>query len=170
MTTVEPALVLKTSLLPKGELPKAFLERYVPVAGNNARRCAQCPLIANKTDAELACKVFEEFTDIATANRFDLNDGPLRFECFRQCLAGQARAHWDVAVNNQADDTMASFEAAVVEWFANCFEPTAFHDQKQHFPQATKAHSMSVNENTSCQSTRDSGRTTSTRADAPVSG
>ena len=128
MTTVEPALALKTSLLPEGELPKAFLERYVPVAGNNARRRAQCPLITNETDAELACEVFEEFTDIATANRFDLNDGPLRFECFRQCLAGQARAHWDVAVNNQADDTMASFEAAVVEWFANYFEPTAFQD------------------------------------------
>ena len=78
------------------------------------------------TDAELACKVFEEFTDIATANRFDLNDGPLRFECFRQCLAGQAHAHWDVAVNNQANDMMPSFEAAVVEWFAKYFEPTAF--------------------------------------------
>ena len=59
-------------------------------------------------------------------------------------MAGQARAHWDVAVNNQADATMASFEAAVVEWFANYFEPTAFHDQKQHFLQAAKACSMSV--------------------------
>ena len=47
-------------------------------------------------------------------------------------------------MNNQADDTMASFEAAVVEWFANYFEPTAFHDQKQHFLQAAKAYSMSV--------------------------
>ena len=47
-------------------------------------------------------------------------------------------------MNNQADETMASFEAAVVEWFANYFEPAAFHDQKQCFPQATKAHSMSV--------------------------
>ena len=82
MTTVEPALVSKTSLLPKGELPKAFLERYVPVGGNNVRRRAQCPLITNETDAELACKVFEEFTDILTDNRFDLNTGPLRLECF----------------------------------------------------------------------------------------
>ena len=107
MKIVEPPLVLKTSLPAKGDMPKAFLERCVPVAGNNTRRRAQCPLIANKTDAELACEVFEEFTDIATANCFDLNDGPLRLEYFRQCLAGQARAHWDVAVNNQADDTMA---------------------------------------------------------------
>ena len=108
MTTVEPPLLLKTSLPPEGDLPKAFLERYVPVGGNNVRHRAQCPLITNKTNAELACKVFEEFTDIATVNRFDLNNGPLRFECFRQCLAGQARAHWDVAVNNQADDSDAS--------------------------------------------------------------
>ena len=111
MMTVEQALVLKTSLLPEGELPKAFLERYVPVGGNNVRRRAQCPLITNETDAELACKVFEVFVDIATANCFNLNTGPLRFKCIWQCLAGQARAHWDVAVNNQADDAMPSFEA-----------------------------------------------------------
>ena len=63
-------------------MPTAFLERCVPVAGNNVRRRAACPLITNETNAELACKVHEEFTDIATANRFDLNDGPLRFEFF----------------------------------------------------------------------------------------
>ena len=50
------------------------------MGGNNARHRAPCPLITNETDAKLACKVFEEFTDIATVNCFDLNDGPLRFE------------------------------------------------------------------------------------------
>ena len=144
MTTVEAPLTMKTSILPEGDLPKAFLERYVTVAGNNVRRRAHCPLIANETDAELACKVYEEFQDISSQNRFHLNTGALKFEYFRQCLAGQARAHWDVAANNQADESDASFSAAIVEWFANYFEPTAFHDQKQYFLQATKAFSMSV--------------------------
>ena len=79
MTTVEPPLLLKTSLPAKGDMPEAFLECCVPVGGNNVSRRAMCPLITNKTNAELACKVYEEFTDIATANRFDLNDGPLHF-------------------------------------------------------------------------------------------
>ena len=88
--------------------------------------------------------MYEEFQDISSQNRFHLNTGALKFKYFRQCLAGQARAHWDVAANNQADKTDASFSAAIVEWFANYFEPTAFHDQKQYFLQATKAFSMSV--------------------------
>ena len=90
-------------------------------------------MINNKIEPKLACKVYEEFQDICTEPRFHLDDGPLKFEYFRQCLAGQARAHWDVAVAAQANDDNAAFAAAIVTWFGNYFEPTSFHDQKQYF-------------------------------------
>ena len=144
MSTVEPPILLKTKL--PEFLPTVQLERYVTVAGNHVRRRARCPMINNENDPELACKVYEEFTDICGAERFDLNTGPLKFEFFRQCLAGQARAHWDVAVANQGGNGDNEFNAAITEWFSQYFEPTACHDQKQYFLQATKAYSMSVKE------------------------
>ena len=67
-------------------------------------------LISNQTDPELACKVMEEFNDIATATRLNLNTGELKFEFFRQCLGGAARSHWDVAVAAQAGQTNAEFK------------------------------------------------------------
>jgi hypothetical protein len=60
------------------------LERYVTVDGNNVRRRAQCPVITNEKDPELACKVYEEFSDICTDGRLHLNSGPLKFEFFHQ--------------------------------------------------------------------------------------
>ena len=144
MTSVDPPIVLKTKL--PDILPTVQLERSVNVGGNQVRRLAQCPLINNEIEPELACKVYEEFQDICTQPHFHLDDGPLKFEYFRQCLAGQARAHWDVAVAAQANDDNAAFAAAIVAWFGNYFEPTSFHDQKQYFLQATKAFSMNVKE------------------------
>ena len=144
MSSVEPPILLKTKLAEL--LATVQLERYVNVAGNNVRRRARCPMINNENDPELACKVYEEFTDICTAERFDLNTGALKFEFFRQCLAGQARSHWDVAVANQPANGLNDFDAAITEWFSQYFEPTACHDQKQYFLQATKAYSMSVKE------------------------
>ena len=137
MSSVEPPIQIKTKL--PDILPTVQLERYVTVGANHVRRRARCPLINNKVDPELACRVVEEFTDIATDSRLHLDTGALKFEFFRQCLAGQARSHWDVAAAAQPDTTNASFGAAQVVWFANYFEPTAFHDQKQYFLQATKA-------------------------------
>ena len=43
-------------------------------------------------------------------------------------------------------NTNNDFTSAVEQWFANYFEPTALHDQKQYFLQATKAFAMSVKE------------------------
>ena len=42
--------------------------------------------------------------------------------------------------------TNANFEAAIVEWFAGYFDPTAYHDQKEYLLGATKAYSMTVKE------------------------
>ena len=144
MSSVEPPIQIKTKL--PDILPTVQLERYVTVGANHVRRCARCPLINNEVDPELACRVVEEFMDIATDTRLHLDDGPLKFEFFRQCLSGQARAHWDVAAAAQADNSNAAFDAALVVWFSNYFKPTAFHDQKQYFLQATKAFSMTVKE------------------------
>ena len=144
MSIVEPPILLKTKL--PDLLPTVQLERYVNVGGNHVRRRARCPLINNENDAELACKVHEEFLDICTADRFDLNTGALKFEFFRQCMTGQARAHWDVAVANNPGGTDNDFNAAVTEWFAQYFEPTALHDQKQYLLNSTKPFAMSVKE------------------------
>ena len=144
MSSVEPPILLKTKL--PEILPTAQLERCVTVAGNHARRRARCPMINNENDPELACKVYEEFQDICTAERLDLNTGPLKFEFIRQCMTGQARAHWDVAVANAGGNGDNEFNEAIVEWFSQYFEPTAYHDQKQYFLQATKAFAMSVKE------------------------
>ena len=141
---VEGPIGLKTKL--PDILHTVQLERYVDVAGNAVRRRARCPLINNENEPELACRVYEEFVDVSGADRFNLNTGALKFEFFRQCMAGQARAYWDVAARNAGGATLANFETAVTEWFSNYFEPTAFHDQKQYFLQATKAYSMTVKE------------------------
>ena len=145
MTSIDPPLTLKTSL--PEHLYTVKLERYVTVANDNVRRRAACPIITNETDPEMACKVYEEFVDICTEHRLHLNTGVLKFEFFRQCLNGQARAHWDTIVAGLAganDD--AAFTQAITQWFSKYFEATAYHDQKQYFLSATKAYSMSVKE------------------------
>ena len=147
MTTVEDEtpLFLKTQLPEPSAMEHAQLERYVTdAAGNHVRRRARVLLVSNQTDPELACKVMEEFNNIATATRLNLNTGELKFEFFRQCLGGAARLHWDVAVAAQAGQTNAEFNAAIALWFGKHFEQTALHDQKQCFLQAKKAHAMSV--------------------------
>ena len=80
----EAPIGLKTKL--PDLLTTVQLERYVTVGGNQVRRRARCPLISEENDAELACRVYEEFVDICTQNRFHLNTGPLKFEYFCQCL------------------------------------------------------------------------------------
>ena len=140
----EGPLSLKTKLADL--LTTAQLERYVNVAGNQVRRRCRCPVIGNEQDPELACKVYEEFVDIATDHRLSLDTGPLKFEYFRQCLAGQARSAWDAAAAAQGGTTNANFQAAIVEWFTGHFDPTAYHDQKEYLLGATKAHSMTVKE------------------------
>ena len=145
MTTVDPPILLKSKL--PDLLTTVQLERYVvDAAGNNVRRRVRCPVISNESDPELACKVFEEFSDISADSHLDLSTGDLKFEFFRQCLGGSSRAHWDVAVNNQVGTTDADFTLAIAEWFAHYFDPTAYHDQQQYFLQATKAFSMTVKE------------------------
>ena len=144
MTTVEAPLLLKTRLQEPFSMQQ--LERFVTVAGHDVRRRARCPVISSEVDPELACKVYEEFVDISQATRLSLTTGPLKFEFFRQVLRGQARSYWDAIVPALAGDTNADFAAGIELWFGNYFEPTALHDQKQYFLQATKAYSMSVKE------------------------
>lgn len=144
MSSVEGPILLKTKLPDGVNLFMVQLERYVDVGGNAVRRRARCPLINNETDPELACKVYEEFIDICIDTRLHLNTGPLKFEFYRQCLNGQARAHWDVAATEVGGTTDANFTESVTAWFGQYFEPTAYHDQKQYLLQATKAYSMTV--------------------------
>ena len=144
MTTVEAPISLKT------KLPETFnnaqLERYVDVAGNNVRRRAKCPIMNNQSDPEMACRVYEEFVDICGEDRLHLSTGALKFEFWRQVLAGQARAHWDAIAAGLPGTTLAHFATGILAWFANYFEATAFHDQKQYFLQASKAYLMTVRE------------------------
>ena len=120
------------------------LERYVTVGANQVRRRARVPVIRDEIDPELPCKVYEEFLDVCKDERLQLNDGPLKFEFWRQCLLGQARSFWDAEVAAAAGTTDNDFTEAITCWFAKYFDPTAFHDQKQYFLNATKAFQMSV--------------------------
>ena len=142
MTTVDPPLTLKTNL--PDFLQTVKLERFVTVGADNVRRRAENPMITNETDAEYACRVYEEFVDICGNERLALNTGPLKFEYFRQCLAGQARANWDREAADVGGTTEANFTTCVTQWFGHYFEPTALHDQKQYLLTATKAYSMTV--------------------------
>ena len=90
MTTVEDKtpLFLKTQLPEPSAMEHAQLKRHMTdAAGNHVRRRARVLLVSNQTDPELACKVMEEFNDIAAPARLNLNTGELKFEFFRQCLA-----------------------------------------------------------------------------------
>ena len=143
MTTLEAPLYLKTKL--PDSLGTIQLERYITDAhGNHVRRRTRCPVMTNESDPELACKLYEEFCDLCRDTRLDLSTGPLKFEFFRQCLSGAARAKWDVAVAAGGAATNADFETAIAAWFTHYFEATAVHDQKEYFLCATKAFSMSV--------------------------
>ena len=114
MTSVDPPLTLKTNL--PEHLYTVKLERYVTVAGQQVRRRAACPIITNETDPEMACKVYEEFVDICTEHRLHLDTGVLKFEFYRQCLNGQASAHWDTIVAGLAGATdNAAFSQAITQ-------------------------------------------------------
>jgi hypothetical protein len=117
------------------------LERYIDVGGNQVRRRVHVPVITNENDPEMACKVYEEFRDAPGNGRHHLDTGVLKFEFFRQCLAGSSRSHWDAIVDALPDNSNNSFDAGIAEWFNKYFKTTAFHDQKQYFLQA-----MSVKE------------------------
>jgi hypothetical protein len=144
MATVDPPMTLKTNL--PDRLYTVQLERYVDVGGNQVCRRVHVPVITNKNDPEMACKVYEEFRDAAGDGRLHLDTGALKFEFFHQCLAGSTRSHWDAIVDTLPDNSNNSFDDGISQWFTRYFEPTAFHDQKQYFLQATKAYSMSVKE------------------------
>ena len=146
MSSTAP-ISLKTNVL--SSLETVSLERYVTVAGNQVRRRARIPFMNDEIDPELACRVYDEFCDVASASRLSLNSGTLKFEFWRQCLQGQARRHWDSIVPDLAGTTNANFLEGIEEWFAKCMDPTAFQDQKEYFLKATKAHSMSVKETAS---------------------
>ena len=144
MTSLEAPLLLKSRLT---DVSTIQLERYVLVAGNDVRRRAKCFIMTDELDPELACKVYEEFVDVATDNRLHLSTGPLKYEFFRQCLGGQARAHWDTIVHAQrGGQTLPNFNAAITSWFSKYFEATAIHDQKQYLLKAVKAFGMTVKE------------------------
>ena len=71
MSSVEAPIGLKTQL---ADLPTTVqLERYVQDTGGvQVRRRVRCPVINNENDPELACRIFEEFSDIAGDNRLHL--------------------------------------------------------------------------------------------------
>ena len=147
VSTVEPPLSLKTKV--SDTLEQASLERYVTVGGNDVRRRAYVPIMRNELDPEHACRVFEEFVDVCKHGRLHLNTGALKFEYWRQCLQGQARSHWDVIADDLPGTTNVDFDNGIEAWFAKYFEPTALHEQKQYFLNATKAFSMTVKETAS---------------------
>ena len=142
-----PPIYLKTTL--PDTLETVQLERYVTVAGNDVRRRARVPVITNEVEPELACRVYDEFRDVCAQERLNLTSGTLKFEFWRQCLAGQARNHWDAVVEGLPGTTNANFATGIGEWFEKYMEPTAFHDQKQYFLNTTKAFAMSVKETAS---------------------
>ena len=153
MTDINAPLKLKTEL--REDLETVQLERYVPVGGHDVRRRAKMPTINNEIDPELACKGYDEFLDVCSANRLCLTQGVQKFEFWRQCLQGNARTHWDAIMTQiGGTNTNVDFENCVVEWFTKYMEPTAFHDQKQYFLSATKAYNMNVKTTASCVLTR----------------
>ena len=80
MTSVEPPILLK-SKLPE-LLTTVQLERYVTVGANQVRRRVRCPVMSNEIDPELACRVYEEFLDIASEPCLHLDTGNSKFEFF----------------------------------------------------------------------------------------
>ena len=144
---IKAPILLKTKLPESGE-ETVQLERHVPTGGAGGatvRRRATMPVIGDEDDPELACKVFKEFQDLITQNRFHLNTGALRFEFWRQVLRGQARDNWDAVLTaHGAGRTANDFLTCMNGWFANYMDPTAFSDQKEYFLTATKAYSMTV--------------------------
>ncbi len=119
MTTVDPPLLLKTNL--PDFLQTVKLERYVTVGANSVRRRAENPMMTNETDAEFACRVYEEFVDVCNNDRLHLNTGALKFEYFRQCLAGQARANWDREAADVGGTSNAIFATCVGQRFGHYF-------------------------------------------------
>ena len=109
MSTNTP-IPLKSSIL--DELATAQLERYVTVGRNDIRRRAKVPIITDEIDPELACRVYDEFNDVAS--------NALKFEFWRQCLAGQARAHWDALISADLGRSNANFLQRISEWFQKC--------------------------------------------------
>jgi hypothetical protein len=107
------------------------LEHYIDVGGNQVCRQVHVPVITNKNNPKMACKVYKEFCDAAGDGRLHLDTGALKIEFFHQCLAGSSRSHWDAIVDTLPDNSNNSFDDGIAEWFTNYFEPTAFHDQKQ---------------------------------------
>ena len=80
--SVNAPIELKTKLSDEDMRNSVQLERYVTVAGHDVRRRAKMPGISDSLDPEVICKVFEEFRDVATANRLHLSTGQLKFEYF----------------------------------------------------------------------------------------
>ncbi len=149
MSRVEPPIKLKTTL--PATVSTVTIARYVADAGgNNVKRMATLPRIADEMEPELALRVYDEYKAAMAAPRLSLTNGSLRFEFFPQLLSGQARRHWDAAAAPFAAAlTNANFDTAIEEWLSNYLEPTAYSDQKEYFVTATKAFSMSVKETAS---------------------
>ena len=118
------------------------LERYVTVGGNDVRRRAKAPTIADEALPELALYVYQEFMDIAGQSRLSLTTGVTRFEFFRQVLMGTARSHWDAATAEVAGTNLDHFDEAVDIWLSKYMEPTAYHDQKLYLSTASKPYQM----------------------------
>ena len=148
MSTAHPPIFLKSAL--EDHLETVQLERYVTVGDHDVRRRARVPIVGNETEAELVCRAYQEFEDVCRASRLSLGTGVLKYEFWRQCLQGQARSHWDSVVASQvAANSNVHFGEGIRAWFEKYMEPTAFHDQKEYFLQASKAYAMSCKQTAS---------------------
>ena len=144
MSDVAPPISMKSKL--PTLLETVQLERYVTIGGHDVRRRAKVPVMADESDPEMACRVYEEFRDVRTADRLSLTAGSMLFEYWRQCLGGQARRHWDAILVPNAARTVNAFENRILEWFAKYMEATAYQDQKEYLLKAVKPYNLSVKE------------------------
>ena len=129
----------------KERIPLADCEKVTIVHEvNDVKKKTEMPL-ANSSDTELILRVIEEFNDVAKSTRLNLSMGPLKFEKFRECLAGSPRDDWDTAREGQPE-TNAGFQAAITAFIATFLDEDSLEEQKLYMNTIVKPHRMSCND------------------------
>ena len=100
---------------------------------------------ATSSDPELVLSVIHEFEDVSKPSRLNLSTGHLKFENFRECLAGEVRADWDLKQEGQPE-TNAAFADTLKEFITVFLDEEALTEQKIYMAQAKKPYKMSVKE------------------------
>ena len=90
------------------------LQRNVAGAGGG-KRSALVPMFTDPEDLEGMFTMMIDFDDAVDDRRLRLNDGPLKYRFFRQCLMDQPRIDWDNAATAAAAAVPAGAGAAIGE-------------------------------------------------------